>query len=62
MSEPDFEQIARQYFIDYTGDPIAPLAELLRHVWNARGAADIKAFEEEVLVLDACAVIKALDR
>jgi hypothetical protein len=44
---PDFNQIARQYFIDYRGDPIGPLAEQLRLIWNARGAADIAKIDAE---------------
>lgn len=45
---PDFEKLARQFFIDYVGDPIAALKEQLREVWNARGAADIVKVDAEL--------------
>lgn len=47
---PDFDQIARSIFRDVDGSEadvvgadveIAAIAEQLRQVWNARGAADI---------------------
>jgi hypothetical protein len=68
---PDFEQLARQFFIDYRGDPIVALAEQLRQVWNARGAADIATLETVVPTLTTVrpgamktldAALRALDR
>lgn len=48
MTSPDFEQIARQILdrapivnVDWKRITAASIAEQLRLVWNARGAADI---------------------
>jgi hypothetical protein len=43
---PDFDQIARQA-ISGSEFHIKLLAEQLRQVWNARGAADLAAIENE---------------
>lgn len=54
MPEPDFERIAERIAL-LTGAFQAPLprimadlAEQLRQVWNARGAADIEKLEAEL--------------
>lgn len=60
MSKPDFEQIARRIAAE-TGvgrleewdsdDPSrveAAIAEQLRQIWNARGAADLKEFDAAI--------------
>ncbi len=56
MSKPDFEQIAQRTLgdatvIGRTTDAIAivvAIAEQLRQVWNARGAADLKEFDAAI--------------
>ena len=61
MTEPDFEQIARGFcdaWATYT-DQQKALTDLLRQVWNARGAADAIVVAEDHDFLFA---IKALDR
>lgn len=71
---PDFHAIARQLCEEAPGSLQANVAEQLRQVWNARGAADERALKAEVQrALDALIVqarieihleplIKALDR
>ena len=69
---PDFDQIARKLFDDYVGyvdDPnatLAAIAEQLRLIWNARGAADITKLEAELSammgVTAAGPYVKNLDR
>jgi hypothetical protein len=48
METPDFYQIATQFLsgMGMLEDPLlaGPIAEQLRLVWNARGAADLAAF------------------
>ncbi len=83
MTEPDFEQIARDT-CEETGigrleewdecDPdrvLSAIVNALRHVWNARGAADIEAVEmlesdprgDAISgIYDVLPAIKALDR
>jgi len=53
---PDFDQIARRLSVPgvITGDPevwIRLIAEQLRLVWNARGAADIVQMESTLFAL-----------
>jgi sulfur transfer protein SufE len=72
----DLEQIARQLLDDLpdafitrgASDSVAMpgVVAVLRQVWNARGAADIKAIEDSDIdvwgEMDAINAIKALDR
>lgn len=61
---PDFRQIARDVYQsdDFDGNPIPEIEEALRQVWNARGAADLKALEARDTVLDFESPIRSLDR
>jgi hypothetical protein len=45
---PDFEQIARDLLQNADGREISTVAESLRQVWNARGAADVDAIEDQI--------------
>lgn len=54
---PDFEQIARKVFDDYTirrmgvqrnHEVVALIVDELRQVWNARGVADVVATKDEL--------------
>jgi hypothetical protein len=49
---PDFERIARVALTDptvpYDADRVGPVADALRSIWNARGAADIAKVESEL--------------
>jgi hypothetical protein len=69
---PDFDQIARQLFalVDNITDEdpnmehridgaLTVIAEHLRHVWNARGAADAQAVESRIRELVAGEVVGA---
>jgi hypothetical protein len=63
---PDFEQIAREVLDGLRVAPVADyddlvpdVAEQLRLVWNARGAADVEAVRSNI---DIYMAIKALDR
>lgn len=85
MTEPDFEQIAREInrvVTEYARttldlpEPEPIIIAALRQIWNARGAADLKAVDVEAhrvyaeanrtgredLVIDTVSAIKALDR
>lgn len=72
MPEPDFEQIAERLAQGMGAPPEAPaqLAEELRLIWNARGAADVDAFAQQVtddgdrieLVESTGRAIRSLDR
>ena len=83
MTEPDFEQIAQRLVLFQAGYDLEPtsrepqrrIAEVLRQVWNARGAADSEQVEEladqappfpqvatYIKYTDAKEAIKALDR
>jgi hypothetical protein len=43
---PDFERIAQKILYDSDGEPGGSrIAEQLRQVWNARGAADVDAVD-----------------
>jgi hypothetical protein len=67
---PDFEKLARQFSPDGAGlteadkareAKLTPLvADLLRQVWNARGAADLAQLQRPVSEVEAA--IRALDR
>lgn len=71
---PDFDKIARDAYTPYSGDSleddfkagVAEIAEQLRLVWNARGAADAKSLEALISQdddIDAFGLaIKTLDR
>lgn len=72
---PDFEKLARQFSPDGAGlteadkareAKMTPLvADLLRQVWNARGAADVAAMETSHANYDWSeleAAIRSLDR
>lgn len=68
---PDFEQIADQIINDHLGtlaDSLrAPIVEQLRLVWNARGAADLKAIADAPIGVgigrtEAIDRFRALDR
>lgn len=49
---PDFDSIARGALADkmgnYDAHRVAPVAERLRQVWNARGVADVATIEAEL--------------
>jgi hypothetical protein len=72
---PDFEQLARAALTDQIGQydayRVGPVADALRQVWNARGAADLAVLlaedrEEDDLVTNALirleSAIRKLDR
>lgn len=72
---PDFDQIARNMITPIEGDDderrqlkakvVADIAEQLRLVWNARGAADIALLEATVVELferPSPSMAKTLDR
>ncbi len=64
---PDFDQIARTILEASDGEPgEGRIAEQLRLVWNARGAADIAKIETELSMLmgptTAGPYVKNLDR
>jgi hypothetical protein len=67
MPEPlDFEQIATVVLTMTVKAKLASrVADQLRQVWNARGAADVDAvrgYLNDAITLDMVSVIKALDR
>lgn len=74
MPEPDFDQIARAIAGDMTAqstrsvesDDVAAIAEQLRLVWNARGAADIATIENTLTYAYSSSpdavIVKLLDR
>jgi hypothetical protein len=45
---PDFDQIALDLYNDGDGCNLPYIAEQLRFVWNARGAADLDAIDSAV--------------
>lgn len=61
---PDFLAIARDVFM--RDEPIPAMAEQLRLIWNARGAADVTKLEAELSslmgVTAAGPYVKNLDR
>ncbi len=66
MPEPDFEQIARNVL--YTNSRQDPetlreeVAEVLRQVWNVRGAADVKAISAYNSDDELARLLRKLDR
>jgi hypothetical protein len=62
---PDFDQIARRIFIERTIN-VEMIADSLRQVWNARGAADIDKLDDELsdkmMVTAFTDMLRALDR
>lgn len=68
---PDFEQLARQLVdrvplidVNWKRYTVANIAEQLRLVWNARGAADIAKLEELQVIPDDVSddALRSLDR
>jgi hypothetical protein len=68
---PDFDQLARAFMESATdhgsgsvfGHAVTlALAEQLRQVWNARGAADVAAVKAEVTTGDEFPLMRTLDR
>jgi hypothetical protein len=67
MPEPDFDQIAGMIVDRYTqigGWSLRAIAEQLRQVWNARGAADLETIEATIAChrLDWIEQVRKLDR